>query len=83
MWVSLKLTTAFLSFEIPAPKSRITNVQATVVQKLNQGTIPKSGCNRLWGPFFGYFFGQVVHPEIASGQKVTTKKPLKKQCFKL
>jgi len=41
-----------------APKSRITNAEATVVQKLNQGTIPQSGCNRLGVPFFGYFFGQ-------------------------
>ena len=31
-------------------------VAATVVQKLNQGTIPKTGCYRFRGPFFGYFF---------------------------
>ncbi len=43
------------------------NVEAIVVQKLNQGTIPKKGCNprptgssgRVFrGSFFGYFFGQ-------------------------
>jgi len=37
------------------PKSRITKVEATVALKLNQGTIPQSGCNRLWGSFFGSF----------------------------
>ncbi|HNU88983.1 MAG TPA: hypothetical protein PKJ94_11850, partial [Ferruginibacter sp.] len=36
-------------------KSRITDVEATVVLKLNQGTIPQSGCNRLWGSFFVSF----------------------------
>ncbi|MFZ1371405.1 MAG: hypothetical protein WAR78_13540, partial [Ferruginibacter sp.] len=35
-------------------KSRITNVQATVVQMLNQGTILNPGCNRIRVPFFGY-----------------------------
>lgn len=35
-----------------ASKSRITNVQATVVLKLNQGTIPYPGCNRIRGSFF-------------------------------
>jgi hypothetical protein len=39
-------------------KSRITNAQATVALKLNQGTISKSGCNRFGVSFFGYFFGQ-------------------------
>jgi len=34
------------------------NVEATVAQKLNQGTIPKKGCNLFRGSFFGYFFGQ-------------------------
>jgi hypothetical protein len=40
-----------------APKSRITEVQVTarrmlcIVQKLNQGTIPNPGCNRIRGPF--------------------------------
>jgi hypothetical protein len=43
---------------ITAPKSRITNTEATVVQKLNQGTSPQSGCNRLWVPFFGSFLGK-------------------------
>ncbi len=33
-------------------------VEATVAQKLNQGTIPQSGCYRLRGSFFGYFFGE-------------------------
>jgi len=33
-------------------KNRITDVQVTVVQKLNQGTIPQSGSIRLWGSFF-------------------------------
>ena len=32
--------------------------EATVIQKLNQGTIPKKGCNLFRGSFFGYFFGQ-------------------------
>ena len=43
---------------VTAPKSRITNGEATVVQKLNQGTVPNPGCNRIRVPFFGYFFGQ-------------------------
>ena len=34
------------------------DVEATVVQKLNQGTIPKKGCNLFRGSFFGYFFGE-------------------------
>jgi hypothetical protein len=51
----------FYYCRFPAPKSRITNVEVTVVQKLNQGTISKSGCNRFGVPFFGYFF--VEHPE--------------------
>ncbi len=38
------------------PKNRITNVQATVVQKLNQGTIPQSGCYRLRAPFLVLFW---------------------------
>jgi tetratricopeptide (TPR) repeat protein len=32
------------------------NVEATVAQTFNQGTIPKKGCNLFRGPFFGYFF---------------------------
>ena len=39
-------------------KSRITNAEATVVQKLNQGTNPKSGSNRFRGPFFVTFLGK-------------------------
>jgi hypothetical protein len=42
-----------------------TTVEVTVAQKLNQGTIPKKGCNpclpadRFFGwLFFDYFFGQ-------------------------
>ena len=41
-----------------APKSRITNAEATVVQKLHQGTNPKSGCYRFRASFLGYFFGR-------------------------
>lgn len=43
-------------------KSRITDVEATVVQKLNQGTIRNQpvpiisgGCNRFRGPFWLLF----------------------------
>ena len=39
-------------------KDQGTPAEATVVQKLNQGTIPKTGCYRFRGSFFGYFFGQ-------------------------
>jgi hypothetical protein len=35
-----------------------SNVEFTVVQKPNQGTIPKTGCYRFRGSFFGYFFGE-------------------------
>ncbi len=45
-------------------KSRITDVQVTVVQKLNQGTIPQSGSIRLWGSFFGSFFGEAKKNNI-------------------
>ncbi len=32
-----------------------TIVEATVVQKLNQGSFPKTGCNRFRGSFFVTF----------------------------
>jgi len=35
--------------------NRITAVEATVVQKLNQGTNPQKGCNLLRGSFFVTF----------------------------
>jgi len=35
-----------------------TTVEFTVVQKFNQGTIPKSGCISISGALFGYLFGQ-------------------------
>lgn len=37
------------------PKSRITAAEATVAQKLHQGTIRQKGCNLLPGSFFGSF----------------------------
>ncbi len=37
------------------PTNRITNVQATVAPKPNQGTIRQRGCNPLSGSFFGSF----------------------------
>jgi hypothetical protein len=36
-------------------KNRITSVEATVVQKPNQGTIPQGRCNPLRVSFFGSF----------------------------
>ena len=58
-----------------APKSRITTAEAPVVQKLNQGTIPQSGCNPcrpdrrgLRGPFFGCVLSEV---EGWASKKVT------------
>ena len=38
--------------------NRITKAEDTVVQKLNQGTTPKTGCNRFRMPFFGSFLGK-------------------------
>jgi hypothetical protein len=54
-WVSIKLKPAFNIVRLIAPKSRITNVQATVAPKPNQGTIRQGGCNPLSGSFFGSF----------------------------
>jgi hypothetical protein len=34
------------------------NAEATAVQKPHQGTLPKSGCFRFRGPFFGSFVGK-------------------------
>jgi len=42
-----------------------TIVEFTVVRKLDQGSFPKSGCNRFRGPFLGTFLGK---------QKGTSKK---------
>ena len=42
----------------PRPLDQGSAVEATVVQKLNQGTLRQKGCNLLSGSFFGYFFGQ-------------------------
>jgi hypothetical protein len=39
-------------------KDQGTPVEATVVRKLNQGTIRQKGCHLLSGSFLGYFFGQ-------------------------
>ena len=33
-----------------------SNVEATVVQMFNQGTIPKKGCNLFRGSFFWLLF---------------------------
>jgi len=35
-----------------------STVEATVALKLIHGTIPKTGCIRFRGSFFGYFFGE-------------------------
>ena len=51
------------SLILTKPKSRITNVEATVVQKLNQGTIRHRDVID-GGALFGYFLGK---------QKVTNK----------
>ena len=40
------------------PNNRITEVEVTVVLKLNQGTIPKTGCNRFRVAFFGSFLAK-------------------------
>jgi hypothetical protein len=40
-----------------APKIRITNAEATVVPKPNQGTIRQRGCNPLSGSFL-FLFGE-------------------------
>ena len=37
------------------PKNRITNAEATIAQKPNQGTIRQRRCNPLSGSFFGSF----------------------------
>jgi len=50
-----------------APKSRITNAEATVVQKLHQGTIPKSGRHRFRGSFFVSFLEKQKRKEKTSG----------------
>jgi len=46
--------------------------------KLNQGTNPEKGSNLSWVSFLvthdrSRRIGQVVHPELDSGQKVTKK----------
>ena len=51
----IKFETTFNIIKRFNPKSRITNAEATVVQKLNQGTNPKSGCNQFRGSFFVTF----------------------------
>ena len=68
------------------PKSRITGVEVTVVQVMriaasgNRAVIPARPVRRgLAGSFFFAtslsvaYFGEVVHPELASGQKRTIK----------
>ena len=43
------------SFIIHNSNHQGTTVEATVVQKLYQGAIPKTGCNRFRGSFFVTF----------------------------
>ena len=38
--------------------NNVTEVEFTVAQKLNQGTIPKTGCYRFSGVLFWFFFAQ-------------------------
>ena len=47
----------------------------TVVQKLNQGSFPKTGCNRFRGSFFVTFLGK----QKSKSKKVIAKEQVKEQ----
>jgi hypothetical protein len=68
---------------IKCKAERVINAEFTVAQKLNQGTLPKRGCNPFRGPFFCYFFwASKKSKPFAEGIDKTTTMRLKSKNFR-